>query len=62
MPEKTKDFIDRYHPKKIFVDHFDNAFPPVTRNVSVKRLKNTVKKNHPEIEFIIPEICKSVEF
>ncbi len=61
VPEKTKDFIDRYHPKKIFVDHFDNAFPPVTRTVSVKRLRNMIKKNHPEIEFIIPEICKAIE-
>ncbi len=61
IPEKTKGFIDRYHPKKIFVDHFDDAFPPLTREVSVKRLKNTLKKRHPEIEFIIPEICKSVD-
>ncbi|MBR3768295.1 MAG: MBL fold metallo-hydrolase [Clostridia bacterium] len=61
VPEKTKGFIDRYHPKRIFVDHFDDAFPPVTRAVSVKRLKRMIKKNHPEIEFIIPEICKSIE-
>ncbi len=61
VPEKTKDFIAKYHPKKIFVDHFDDAFPPLTRNVSVKRLKKTVEKNHPDIEFIVPEICKSVE-
>ena len=62
VPEKTKAFIDRYLPKKILVDHFDDAFPPVTRNVSVKRLERMTKKNHPEIDFIIPEICKSVEF
>lgn len=61
VPEKTKAFIDRYRPKKILVDHFDNAFPPVTRNVSVKRLQRSVKNHHPDIEFIIPEICKSVE-
>ena len=61
VPEKTKAFIDKYRPKKIFVDHFDDAFPPVTRNVSVQRLKRMTKKNHPEIEFIIPEICKAVE-
>ena len=61
VPEKTKDFIARYNPKKIFVDHFDNAFPPLTRNVSVKRLKKQTKRNHPDIEFIIPEICKEVE-
>lgn len=61
VPEKTKDFIDKYRPKKILVDHFDDAFPPLTRNVSVKRLKRMTKKNHPEIEFIVPEILKSVE-
>ncbi len=61
VPEKTKAFIERYHPKKIFVDHFDDAFPPLTRAVSVKRLRKTINKNHPEIEFIIPEICRAVE-
>lgn len=61
VPEKTKAFIDRYRPKKIFVDHFDDAFPPLTRDVSVERLKKTVKKNHPDIEFIVPEICKAIE-
>ena len=61
VPEKTKGFIDRYHPKRIFVDHFDDAFPPITRAVSVNRLRRMIKKNHPEIEFIIPEICKSIE-
>ena len=60
-PKKTKSFIDKYHPKRIFVDHFDDAFPPVTREVSVKRLQNTIKKNHPDIEFIIPEICRDIE-
>lgn len=62
VPEKTKEFISKYHPKKIFVDHFDNAFPPLTRNVSVERLRKTIKKNHPDIEFIKPEICKEFEF
>ncbi len=61
MPETTKDFIKKYHPKRIFVTHFDNAFPPLTRTVSVKRLIKTVKKNHPDIEFITPEILKSVD-
>jgi L-ascorbate metabolism protein UlaG (beta-lactamase superfamily) len=61
VPEKTKDFIARYRPKRILVDHFDNAFPPVTRTVSVERLRKTVKKNHPEIEFIVPEVCNPID-
>ncbi len=61
VPENTRHFIDRYRPEKILVTHFDNAFPPVTRTVSVERLRRTVNRNHPEIEFIIPEICKNIE-
>ncbi len=61
VPEKTKGFIDKYTPRAILVDHFDNAFPPVTRTVSVKRLQNRIAKNHPEIRFIIPEECKEIE-
>ncbi len=61
VPEKVSGFIDKYRPKRILVDHFDNAFPPVTRTVSVERLKKTVQKNHPEIEFIVPEACVPIE-
>lgn len=59
--EKTKDFIDKYHPKKILVDHIDDAFPPLTKDINLKRLKNSIKDNHPEIQFIDPEICKAIE-
>ena len=61
VPEKVKGFIDKYRPKKILVDHFDNAFPPVTRTVSVKRLQKTVEARHPEIEFIVPQVCQPIE-
>lgn len=61
VPEKTAGFIDKYTPKAILVDHFDNAFPPVTRKVSVKRLQKKIAKNHPEIRFIIPEERKEIE-
>ena len=61
VPEKSAGFIEKYRPKAILVDHFDNAFPPVTRTVSVERLRRTVAKNHPEIRFIVPEECKAIE-
>ena len=61
LPEKSAGFIDKYTPKTILVDHFDNAFPPVTRNVSVKRLQKRVNKEHPEIRFIVPERCRETE-
>lgn len=61
VPEKTAGFIKKYQPKAILVDHFDNAFPPVTRTVSVERLKKRIAKDHPEIQFIIPDICKPID-
>ena len=62
VPEKTAGFIAKYHPKAILVDHFDNAFPPVTRDVSVKRLKKKVERDHPDIRFVIPEIGQTTEW
>ena len=61
VPEKSAGFIEKYRPKAILVDHFDNAFPPVTRNVSVSRLQKKVGEAHPEIRFIVPEIGKEME-
>ncbi len=60
VPDITKDFIDMIKPKCVFVDHFDDAFPPVTRKVSVKRLTRTIIRNHPETKVIIPEEFVSV--
>ncbi|MBQ6020765.1 MAG: MBL fold metallo-hydrolase [Clostridia bacterium] len=61
VPEKTAGFIAKYTPKAILVDHFDNAFPPVTRNLDLTRLKKRVQRDHPEIRFIIPEAGKELE-
>ena len=62
VPEKTAGFLQKYQPKAVLVDHFDNAFPPVTRTVSVKRLQKRIAKNHPDMRFIVPEICTPIDF
>ncbi|MBQ7688589.1 MAG: MBL fold metallo-hydrolase [Clostridia bacterium] len=62
VPEKTEGFLAKYRPKAVLIDHFDNAFPPVTRNVSVKRLCRKINKNHPDMQVIVPEICKEIDF
>jgi len=62
VPEKTAGFLKKYKPKAVLVDHFDNAFPPVTRTVSVKRLQKRIAKNHPAMRFIVPEICTPIDF
>ena len=62
VPEKTAGFLQKYQPKAVLVDHFDNAFPPVTRTVSVKRLQKRIAKDHPDMRFIVPEVCAPIEF
>ena len=60
VPEVTKKFIADIKPKTVLVDHFDDAFPPLTRKVDVTRLKHTIEKNHPNTKFIIPTECVPV--
>lgn len=49
LDKKVIPIIDKINPKKIFLSHFDNSFPPISTNVST----STIKKNYKNI--IIPE-------
>lgn len=45
--------VSRLKPKKIFLDHFDNTFPPLTSSVDTKRFITLMHKEHPDI----PVLC-----
>ena len=62
IPKLTKPFIESTHPKRVFVDHFDDAFPPVTKRVCVEKFRDKMRQTHPEIEFIIPTELVPFEF
>lgn len=62
IPELTRPFIESTHPKRVLVDHFDDAFPPLTKRVCVEKFRDIMKETHPEIEFIIPVERVPVEF
>ncbi len=47
-------FLKTFAPKKIMIDHFDNAFPPLTHTVGTKKFLPTVKKYLPEAEAFVP--------
>ncbi len=55
IPELTMPFIESTHPKKVLVDHFDDAFPPLTKRVEVEKFRDIMSEKHPEIGFIIPQ-------
>ena len=47
-------FLSAMQPKKIMIDHFDDAFPPFTHRVNLKKFIPTVKKRLPNAEALIP--------
>lgn len=49
---KALSVIGKLRPKKVFVDHFDDTFPPLSRNVDTESLKSALIGKIP---VIIPE-------
>lgn len=47
-------FLERFRPEKVMIDHFDDAFPPFSHTVNVKRFQGAVKKRLPHAEALIP--------
>ncbi len=46
--------IRELKPKTIFFDHFDDAFPPLTRRMDVEAYAEKLHREHPGIQTIIP--------
>ena len=42
-------------PKRVAIDHFDDAFPPITYRVNTRRFVPTVKKYLPEAQTLEPQ-------
>ena len=61
IPELTRPFIESIRPKTVFVDHFDNAFPPLTRRIKVEKFADKMSEWHPEIKFIVPKELQTYE-
>ena len=61
MTKYSLPIIERIKPKLVILDHFDNAFPPVTGNVNTEKFIQTMKKKHPEIKVIVPKYKQKIE-
>lgn len=55
IDELSAPFIEKLRPKKIMVDHFDDAFPPLTKRMNVEKFGKDVTSVYPEMDFIIPK-------
>ncbi len=48
-------FLRKFQPKAVFADHFDDAFPPATKQENTQRFVAAVKKYSPKVRAIVPK-------
>ncbi len=61
MAKYSLPIIEKIKPKKIVLDHFDNAFPPITSAVDTNKFVELMKEKHPEIEIVVPKFAQKIE-
>ena len=61
MHRYLKKFLPVFEPKGVLIDHFDNAFPPYTHQMRVKKFAPTLQKARPAARAVIPEEGKWYE-
>lgn len=48
-------FLHVFRPKAVMIDHFDDAFPPLTRTTDTRKFEPTLKRVLPEARALVPE-------
>ena len=61
MTKYSLPIIEKVAPKTVILDHFDNAFPPITSTVSTAKFVKAMRRLHPEIKVIVPEYHKPIK-
>lgn len=50
--------VERIEPKAILLDHFDDAFPPISRQIDPTDFVESMARLHPQIAVTIPTRCQ----
>ena len=61
LEKEAERFIRRLQPKRILLTHFDDAFPPLSRNVDTRPLKKMTDEKYPQIPVVKPVYGKRVK-
>ena len=62
LPARAKEVLARIRPKSVLLSHFDNAFPPMSRDVNLRPLKRMMDETYPGIRVVKPEAGKTIDF
>lgn len=60
MTKYSLPIIEKIKPKTIILDHFDNAFPPITGKVNTEKFVKVMTQKYPEIKIIVPEYKEKI--
>ncbi len=53
-------FIERLKPKALYLHHFDDAFPPISRSVDTTSFVDKVVREYPDLPVIVPVYKEAV--
>ncbi len=62
IEELALDFIGQMKPRKVFLQHFDDTFPPISNEIDTSGFERKMAKMFPTIEVIKPKYMKSYKF
>lgn len=55
LDEIAVDIVGRLKPKAVYLHHFDDAFPPISREVDTKPFEERMKKDFPDVQVVKPD-------
>lgn len=61
LEQEALEVVERLQPKRILLDHFDDAFPPVSNSVDTRGFKKLMDEQFPQIPVVKPVAQKAVE-
>lgn len=62
MHKYMRYFLDVLRPKAVMIDHFDDAFPPYTREMRVDKFGPELARRLPSAQAIVPKEGEWIEF
>lgn len=60
LPARAREVLSRLRPRRVVLSHFDNAFPPMSRDVDLRPLKKMMEEEFPQIRVVRPAAGKPI--
>lgn len=55
-------FVRRVKPACLYLHHFDDTFPPISRTVDTRRFVENIRRDFPEMKVVIPRYGEEFSF